>query len=248
MKCCQGGRTFSVDVPGDRIGRSDVPNTAPCPKLSVCNQSVQACVVMSGPAAQDLAPECNTAQLRSSMAFEEHNPFETTLDKLSGSGAEQMKVPMRHLCHATKMLETRAGKKFCKLAGKMVDLAGNSLYYELLGSDEKDVKSKSRELLASDFVVVKKLQLQKNQFWAGYHASFGEKGSRTTFHPPTCQSRDLHEAPDNLSSGQSDVSHSLETFSVDVLSFFCFLENCYIRVRQRRTCAEMLSMDAQRRS
>ena len=117
------------------------------------------------------------------MAFQEHNPFETTLDKLSGSGAEQMKVPMRHLCHATKMLETRAGKKFCKLAGKMVDLAGNSLYYELLGSDEKDVKSKSRDLLASEFVVVKKLQLQKNQFWAGYHASFGEKGSRTTFHP-----------------------------------------------------------------
>ena len=32
------------------------------------------------------------------------NLFETTLDKVSGAGAEQMKVPVRRLCYSTKLL------------------------------------------------------------------------------------------------------------------------------------------------
>ncbi len=57
-----------------------------------------------------------------------NDAFETTLDKLTKAGSEEMKILLKNVCYDTKQIKTKDGsREFTKLVGKVTDKEGNGM-------------------------------------------------------------------------------------------------------------------------
>ena len=63
-----------------------------------------------------------------------NDAFETTLDKLTKAGSEEMKILLKNVCYDTKQIKTKDGSREFT---KVTDKEGNGMYYELRGKDKQ---------------------------------------------------------------------------------------------------------------
>ena len=113
-----------------------------------------------------------------------NDAFETTLDKLTKAGSEEMKILLKNVYYDTKQIKTKDGsREFTKLVGKVTDKEGNGMYYELRGKDKQMCERQLQTVLSGNPFFVSKLKVQKgNTYYAGISADFSEKNMRTEFH------------------------------------------------------------------
>ena len=62
--------------------------------------------------------------------------LETTLDKLTLAGSEDMRILLKSVYYEPYQIKTRdQSRDFTKLVGKVTDKDGNGMYYEVRGKD-----------------------------------------------------------------------------------------------------------------
>ncbi len=98
--------------------------------------------------------------------------FETTLDKLTNAGSEEMKVLLKSVYHETHVIKTKANGEFTKLVGKVTDIKGNGMYYEVRGKNKETCETQMKALVAGAPVLVTKLKVQlQNKYYAALQIS-----------------------------------------------------------------------------
>ena len=110
--------------------------------------------------------------------------LETTLDKLTLAGSEEMRILLKSVyCEAHQVTTKDQSRVFTKLVGKLTDKEGNGMYYEVRGKDKQSCEKQFHTVVCGKPFFVSKLKVQKkNRYWAGLYADFSEKNSRTQFH------------------------------------------------------------------
>ena len=130
---------------------------------------------------------CNSSQPSSNMQSASSDVLETTLDKLTMAGCEEMKILLKSVYYDAYQLKTKdQSREFAKLVGKVTDKEGNGMYYEVRGKDKESCEKQFHTVLCGKPFFVSKLKVAKQnhgqQFYAGLFADFAEKNSRTQFH------------------------------------------------------------------
>eukprot|EP00434_Breviolum_minutum_P045096 symbB.v1.2.040359.t1/scaffold7169.1/size12911/1 len=129
----------------------------------------------------------HSSQPSSNMQSASSDVLETTLDKLTMAGCEEMKILLKSVYYDAYQLKTKdQSREFAKLVGKVTDKEGNGMYYEVRGKDKESCEKQFHTVLCGKPFFVSKLKVAKQnygqQFYAGLFADFAEKNSRTQFH------------------------------------------------------------------
>lgn len=128
----------------------------------------------------------HSSQTSSSMQQPSSDALETTLDKLTMAGCEEMRILFKSVYYDAYQLKTKdQSREFAKLVGKVTDKEGNGMYYEIRGKDKASCEKQFHTVLCGKPFFVSKLKVAKQnqlQFYAGLWADFAEKNSRTQFH------------------------------------------------------------------
>ena len=87
--------------------------------------------------------------------------LETTLDKLTLAGSEDIRILLKSVYYEPYQIKTRdQSRDFTKLVGKVTDKDGNGMYYEVRG---KDQRSCERQCAASQLTAATQLSLSASQ-------------------------------------------------------------------------------------
>ena len=128
----------------------------------------------------------HSSQTSSSMQQPSSDALETTLDKLTMAGCEEMRILLKSVYYDAYQLKTKdQSREFAKLVGKVTDKEGNGMYYEIRSKDKASCEKQFHTVLCGKPFFVSKLKVAKQnqlQFYAGLWADFAEKNSRTQFH------------------------------------------------------------------
>lgn len=110
--------------------------------------------------------------------------LETTLDKLTLAGSEDMRILLKSVYYEPYQIKTRdQSRDFTKLVGKVTDKDGNGMYYEVRGKDQQSCERQFQTLLSGKPFFVSRLKVQKkNPYYGHLYADFSERNSRTQFH------------------------------------------------------------------
>ena len=110
--------------------------------------------------------------------------LETTLDKLTLAGSEDMRILLKSVYYEPYQIKTKdQSRDFTKLVGKVTDKDGNGMYYEVRGKDQQSCERQFQTLLSGKPFFVSRLKVQKkNPYYGHLYADFSERNSRTQFH------------------------------------------------------------------
>ena len=123
-----------------------------------------------------------TIQIGDAMA---ESALETTLDRLSSSNCDQMKVVLRRVYHMTKDITAPGKSPLWKCIVCMVDKKANGVYLEFRSYKGKaDLEKQAKMCCENKFVVVQGLLLsQNNKFLGGFCADMSNRASKVKVHP-----------------------------------------------------------------